>query len=74
MRKGLRKLHEALLRKATRRPHAPKIRVTEDQQGRHDVASWGRRFGRALRFLFPAERPARVVRSTRKPAGLVHPR
>lgn len=69
MRKGLRKLHKALMRNGGS-VGGSKIRVTEDQQGRHDDVSWGRRFGRALSFLFPGERPARTGPTTwRVPVG-----
>lgn len=63
MRRGLRKLQRALKRNASRGDglsRTARLRVSEDPKGRHDEVSWGRRFGRALRFLFPANRTARA--------------
>lgn len=60
MRKGLRKLHGVLTRKGWRRDRQTRLatlRTVEDPKGHHDELSWGRRFGRALRFLFPVKRP-----------------
>lgn len=64
MRTGLRKVQRALKRNARSRDReAPRasIRAIEDAEGRHDEASWGRRFGTALRFLFPANRALRIT-------------
>ena len=64
MRNGLRKLHKALTRNGRRsdkKSEVPILRTVEDPEGRHDEASWGRRFGRALRFLFPAKRATRTL-------------
>lgn len=64
MRKGLRKLLRALTRSGWRRDRALRhatLRASEDPEGRHDESSWGRRFGRALRFLFPASQRQRAT-------------
>lgn len=62
MRTGLRRIIAALTRSGWRRDRSPRanLRAIEDPNGHHDEASWGRRFGRALRFLFPAKRAART--------------
>ena len=62
MRGGLRKIVAALAHSGWRRDRSPRatLRATEDPKGHHDEASWGRRFGRALRFLFPAKRSVRA--------------
>jgi len=66
MRRGLRKLSRTLQANGWQ-PHRVRrratFRATEDPRGRHDEASWGRRFGKALQFLFGAKpvpgRPSR---------------
>lgn len=72
LRTGARNLAEMLLGKGWKKHrnarHAS-LRFTEVADGRHDEASWGRRFGRVLKFLFPlaprvglaADRPRRVA-------------
>ena len=59
MRKGLRQLAAVMIRCGWQRGRGRRggsLRVVEDPAGKHDEASWGRRFARALRFLFPRQR------------------
>ncbi|MEZ6036522.1 MAG: alpha/beta hydrolase-fold protein [Planctomycetota bacterium] len=59
MRKGLRQLAAVMIRCGWHRGRGRRggsLRVVEDPAGKHDETSWGRRFARALRFLFPRQR------------------
>lgn len=50
------------------------LRFTEVPGGRHTEAAWGKRFGRVLRFLFPAAPAARAPRKrARTPATAARP-
>jgi predicted alpha/beta superfamily hydrolase len=75
LRKGASALATALLDKGWlkhRTASRATLRFTEVPGGRHDEASWGRRFARVLRFLFPIARPARRPRKAtraKRPTG-----
>lgn len=64
MRKGFRKLVRVLTSSGWSRSRVSELatlRAIEDPHGSHDEASWGRRFGRALKFLLPVGRTKRTV-------------
>ncbi len=67
LRQHVRSLNELLLAKGWRKSRITRratLRHVEIPRGRHDEASWGRRFDRVLKFLFPPP-PKRRVRTRR---------
>jgi len=72
LRQHVKTLQELLVTKGWQKSRITKkatLRHTEVARGRHDEASWGKRFDRVLKFLFP-----RVTRTTRTTARRARPR
>jgi predicted alpha/beta superfamily hydrolase len=62
LRQHVRTLHELMLAKGWQKHRNAKkatLRHSEAALGRHDEASWGKRFDRVLKFLFPVPKRAR---------------
>ncbi|MBX3462242.1 MAG: alpha/beta hydrolase [Planctomycetes bacterium] len=72
LRQHVRAAQELLLAKGWqlhRNAHRATLRHAEVARGRHDEASWGRRFDRVLRFLFPPPPRRRDQRGSTPPSA-----